>query len=250
MKTAGMIVVIAGVLTLTMLPGAYAAYEEGVLPELKLEASATMDVYNKYMWRGFTLDTDPVFQPGFNISGYGLTVSFWGSYDASGRDSLASDEQDFIIDYTFETEYAAFSVGHTYYYFPGSTSYSTEWYLGASLPVMLSPTITYYYDYGDEDQGGGDGQYVNFSISHSLTVVENPEITLDLGASVGLNNELFIKGEGGDYLLTVGLTIPLTPKATLSPVFGYAAPFGDLKDTNDGNQKARTYGGVSVGVTF
>ena len=80
--------------------------------------------------------------------------------------------------------------------------------------------------------------------------MESPAITLDLAAGLGFNNELFIRGEGGDFLITAGLGIPLTKNAILSPSFSYAAPLGDLKDSNDGNQKNRTYGGVSLAVDF
>ena len=227
-----------------------AGFEEGVLPEYDIQATAAIDVYNKYMWRGFTLDTDPVIQPGFNLSGYGITVSYWGSYDASQDDGSASDEQDFVIDYTFDFEAASVSLGHTYYAFPTADLYSKEWYIEVSLPMILSPSMTYYKDYGKEDQGGGDGTYLSLAVSHSITAFEEPEITLDLGASVGFNNKLFIAGEGGDITLTAGLTIPLTKSLSMSPVVGYVSPFGDLKDANDGNQKKRTYGGVSIGCSF
>ena len=229
---------------------AKAEFEDGVLTAYDIEASATMDVYNKYIWRGFTLDTDPVIQPGVNLSAYGFTLSYWGSYDGSQDDAAGSDEQDFTIDYTYDFEYVSVSAGHTYYAFPTADSYSKEWYLGVSVPVLLSPTVTYYKDYGKEDQGGGDGTYLNLAVSHSFTVVEDQAITLDLGASVGFNDKLFIRGDGGDYALSAGLTIPLTKDLSLSPVLGYVVPFGDLEDAADGNQKKRTYGGISLGCSF
>ena len=227
-----------------------ADFEKGILPEYAIEATATIDVYNKYMWRGFTLDTDPVIQPGFNLSGYGFTLSYWGSYDASQDDGSTSDEQDFVIDYTLDFEAASVSLGHTYYAFPTADSYSKEWYVGVSLPIILSPSVVYYKDYGKEDQGGGDGTYLCLAASYSIIAFEEPEITLDLGASVGFNDKLFIAGEGGDIILTAGLNIPITRSLSMSPVVGYVSPFGDLKDVNDGNQKKRTYGGVSIGCLF
>lgn len=228
----------------------YASYEDGVLPELNIEASANFDVYSKYIWRGFTLDTDPVIQPGFNLSGYGLTMSFWGSYDTAQDDASSSDEQDFIIDYTKEFELASVSIGHTYYSFPTADAYSKEWYAGISLPIMFSPSLTYYYDYGKEARGCGHGSYVNLAVSKSLPISEQAGIYLDLGASVGFNNKLFIKGEGGDFTLIGKLTVPLTKGLTMSPMLGYVSPFGDLKDSNDGNQKSRFYTGISLGLNF
>jgi len=230
---------------------ALADYEDGILPKFNLKASAALDSYNKYVWRGITLDTDPVLQPGIDISGYGFTLSFWSSLDADNNDAVNSDEVDFTVDYTRDFEYFSLSCGHTNYDFPATALYSKEWYMGiSSSKLFLKPTLIFYQDYGKEANGGGDGQYVNIGISHSMPIVESPEITLALSAGAGFNNELFIRGEGGDFLITAGLGIPLTKNATLSPAFSYAVPFGDLKDSNDGNQKNRTYGGVSLAVDF
>jgi hypothetical protein len=230
---------------------AKAAYEDGVLPELKIEGSATIDAYNKYLWRGFTLDTDGVVQPGVSLSGYGLSLLYWSSFDASNKDALSSDEVDLTVDYTYAFENISVSAGHTTYNFPGSGLRSKEWYVGLGLPkILLSPILKVYNDYGKESVGGGDGQYVNLGVSYSTPVISAPEISLDLAASVGFNDKLFIKGNGGDYLLGAGLTIPLTKNTTLSPKFGYAVPFGDLKDAADGNQKSRTFCGVSIVAGF
>ncbi|MBU2063369.1 MAG: hypothetical protein KKF93_03145, partial [Candidatus Omnitrophica bacterium] len=218
---------------------------------LNLKASSTLSIYNKYVWRGITLDTDPVLQPGVDINGYGFTLSFWSSFDADNNDAANSDEVDFTVDYTRDFEYLSVSLGHTNYDFPATAFYSKEWYIGIAAPkLFLKPTLTFYRDYGKEANGGGDGEYVNIGISHTLALMESPAITLDLAAGLGFNNELFIRGEGGDFLITAGLGIPLTKNAVLSPSFSYAAPFSDLKDSNDGNQKNRTYGGVSFAVNF
>ena len=224
---------------------------DGLLTQANISAAATMDVYSRYVWRGFTLDTDAVVQPGFSVSGYGLTVSYWGSFDADNNDLLASDESDFIIDYTFALESVSFSLGNTWYDFPGANTYSSEWYVGAGFPkLFLAPVLKYYYDYGDQDHGGGDGQYIWAGISHSLSLVEEQGISLDLAASVGFNRELYIRGDGGDYGLSAGIGIPLTATLKLTPKIGYAIPFGDLKAADDGNQKSRFYSGISIGGSF
>ena len=224
---------------------------EGVLDKLDVEVSGTVDFYSQYIWRGFALDTDPVIQPGFSLSKYGFTLSWWGSFDVDNNDSLNSDESDVIIDYTKEFDNFSLSLGHTYYDFPGTGSYSREFYAGFALPdFFLSPSLTYYHDYGDEDNGGGDGDYLVLDVSKSFTVVDDPEITLDLGAHLAYNNELFIAGEGGDCLFSAGLTIPLKENLTFSPSINYSVPFGDLEDTNDGNQKERFYAGFSLGYAF
>ena len=44
---------------------------DALLEKLEIEASSTMDIYSRYVWRGMLMDEDPVIQPGFELSGYG-----------------------------------------------------------------------------------------------------------------------------------------------------------------------------------
>ena len=225
--------------------------DEGLLPRLDLEASGSFDVYSQYIWRGFALDTDPVLQPGFNISGHGLAFSFWSSWDFDNNDSLDGDEIDYVLDYTYEFDNFSVSAGHTYYEFPGTDTFSREFYGSIGLSTIpLSPAFTFYYDYGDEDQGGGDGQYLTLEVSHSFALKEDSGISLDLSGRIGYNNELFIAGEGGDVLLSAGLTIPLAESLSISPSANYSIPYGDLKDEDDGNQDEEFYGGFSLAYSF
>ena len=226
---------------------AIAEEDQGVLSSLDIAASETTDIYSKYIWRGFTLDSDMSFQPGFSLSTNGITVSFWSSWDLDNNDSLDGDELDYVVDYTYNFDYADISLGHTYYEFPGSDTFSKEFYGGLAFNnIILMPTFAYYYDYGDEAQGGGDGQYVTFEISHSFLLDKELGIALDLKARTGYNKGLFISGEGGDNLLTFGFTIPLRKRLVLSPTVNYSMPYGDLKDFNDGNQKEKFYYGFSI----
>lgn len=209
---------------------------DGLLTNYGLEASGTLDYYSSYVWRGFTLDDDPVIQPGFNVSGHGFTVSFWGSFDYGNKDGLASDETDFIVDYTKSFGDISVSAGNTVYGFPGGQTYSTELYVGLGLGKLpLDPGIIYYYD-----NGTGEGSYI--SVDGSLVISK-----LNIGLHIGINNELFIIGNGGDYAITLGSEIQLTQKLTFSPAVGYSIPFGDLEDKNDGNQDSKLYGGFSIG---
>jgi len=59
--------------------------------------AGTADFYNKYIWRGFLLDDDPVFQPSFTVSATGFAVSGWGNFDLDDEDALMSDEIDTIV---------------------------------------------------------------------------------------------------------------------------------------------------------
>ena len=224
-------------------------YAEGILENSPVEVSADTAVKSKYVWRGFLLDDDPVMQPGIYLSAYGFTASLWGSYDIDGNDSLSSDEVDYSLDYTYQFDRFSLSVGHTYYDFPAADLFSREVYIGAGVDTFLSPTVTWYYDYGEETDGGADGHYVSLEISHSVALGENP-VTLDLSGLVGYNNEFFILGDGGHVALGMGLSIPLTEKCSLSPNVNYSIPFGDLEDSNDGNQSDEIYSGVTLAFSF
>lgn len=226
------------------------AQSDGVLEKLDIEAEGTFDFYSRYVWRGFTLDDDPVVQPGISLSWKGLTFSWWGSWDVDQNDPLNSDEIDYCLDYTHDFENFSFSVGHTYYDFPGVSTFSKEFYVGAAFDTFLSPALTCYFDYGNHTQGGGHGQYYVLEASHSFTIKEDPEITFDLGAHVGYNRKLFINGDGGDFLISAGFTVPLTKNLILVPSVNYAVPFADLSDSNDGNQPDQFYGGFSLAYGF
>jgi len=225
--------------------------KKGLLEGTPIEVSADTAIYSKYIWRGFKLDGDPVMQSGVYLSGYGVELSIWGSADIDQDDSLNSDEVDYVAGYTytFDDTPLSLSGGFTYYDFPGTDGASREFYVGCSVDTVLSPALTWYHDFGDEDSGGGDGDYVVLELGHSIGLGELP-VTLDLSGHVGYNDKLFINGNGGDVGLGAGLTIQLSEKCSLSPSINYSIPFGDLRDSGDGNQDSQFYGGAALAFSF
>jgi hypothetical protein len=218
---------------------------------IEVSVAGTADFYNKYIWRGFVLDDDIVFQPSFTVSAYGFAVSGWGNFDLENKDALASDEIDTTVSYTFSPiEKVNLTVGHIYYAFLSPSTFAKEFYFSVGVSTFLSPVFSYYNDYSEQSQGGGDGQYFAFDISHSVPLIPEYNIALNLGAHAGYNNEDFIVGDGGDLLGTVGLAVPLTPNLTVTPKVAYAVPMGDLADAADGNQREHLFGGVSMAYTF
>jgi hypothetical protein len=245
------VIAIAVSLVFTACVFAEGAENKDILTALNLEASGSFDVYSKYVWRGFTLDTDPVFQPGFNLSGYGCSFSFWSSWDLDNNDTLNSDEIDYVVDYTKEFGDLSVSAGHTYYEFPGTDTFSREFYAGIGFDgFFVSPRVTYYYDYGDHARGGGDGQYAVLDVSRGIPLIKDSDVSLDIIGHIGYNRKLFINGEGGDCLIGAALNVPLTEGLSLSPSVNYTVPFGDLSDSNDGNQRERFYYGFSLSSVF
>ncbi len=210
---------------------------EGVLEGREITISGGVDFYDKYVWRGFTLDDDPVLQPGITVSGYGLSLSFWSSWGMVGS---ASDEADYILEYSRQIGEVILSLGHTFYDFPGADSSSKEYYLGISFPeVFLTPQFTFYRDYK-----AGKGEYYSLALSHSFSLSDDVNLNIDF--STGYNRGLFIEGKGEDYQLLLSLDISLKEGVTLSPRVGYAVPSGDLKDPDDGDQVERFFTGVGI----
>ncbi len=225
--------------------------------DVDIEITSEIAYYDKYVWRGFLLDNDSVLQPAVTISGYGFEGGFWGSWDLEAQDGLDSDEVDGWIGYGFDLgflnedlEMVGISFGHTWYNFPEASTYTKEFYLGVSLDTFLSPSFTWYHDYAEEENGGADGDYFIASIGHSIDLSEKYGITLDLSQELGYNNGAFINGEGGWSLTSIGLTVPLTEKLTMTPSVNYSSPFDDLKKEADGNQNDEFYGGVALSYAF
>lgn len=216
--------------------------------ESGLSISGSLDSYSQYVWRGFLLDSDPVIQPGVGISFSGLTLSMWCSFDAAGDDASMSSEVDYAIDYTYEMEMFSFSIGNTYYTFPEYDLKSMEAYLGVGIATFGSPSLTMFYDYGDEAEGGADGIYVSLNLSHNQPIFK--DITFDVGAHVGYNYEAFISGKGYDIALSGGLSLPLFDELELAPSITYSIPLADLKEETDGNQESELYFGASLGWGF
>ena len=228
--------------------------QKGILESSNIEVSSEIGVYSKYIWRGFELDSDPVVQPAVYLSAYGFEASVWGNFDFDADDALNSDEVDYTIGYTYDLRPhidlpVSVSGGLTYYDFPAADGASREFYVGLGFDTLLEPSFTWYHDFGDEDSGGGDGDYIIGELSYSHPFKNTP-VSLDLSGHVGYNNELFIRGQGGDVGLTAGLTVTLYKNCTLTPNINYSIPFGDLKDADDGDQDNQFYGGVVLAYSF
>ena len=231
------------------------AESEGLLTDLGFEVSGDASVFSQYVWRGFVLDRDAVIQPSIYISTpstkFGkLKVGVWSSQDLQNSDTSKSEEFDYIIDYTYDFKDFSVSLGHTYYDFVETSTFSKEFYVGFSFPkLLLSPSVFFYRDYGSTENGGGSGNYTVLNGFYSLPIKNTP-LSLDLSGHVGFNHNQFIDGDGGDVAFKVGLTMPLTKNLSFTPNVNYSIPFGDLAKEEYGNQKSRFFGGGTLVYKF
>jgi hypothetical protein len=228
----------------------------GILESLDIAAAGTLDFYSSYVWRGFTLDKDPVVQPSLSLSSKGFTFTFWSSWDTDNNDALDSDEIDLVVDYTKSFDILSLSAGHTYYDFPGTNGYSREFYVGAGLSEVpflelpITSSLRFYRDYGDQNDGGGLGNYTELALGYSKVLSEDKGISLDLGTAIGYNHKLFITGDGGQATFRAGMTLPLTKSLTMKPNVNYTIPFADLSKGSDGDQDQIFWGGFSLVYSF
>ena len=284
---------VIGVVMMTSAIG-YVDAAEGILQDPKpvlseggalagsVEVSADIGLYSSYLWRGFTLNSDPVMQQGFTVATeYGVSLGFWSSIDLQlpdakgGDDDGDADEVDLWIDYSRDFEdvpnlgTVSGSVGLTYYTFPSRTviggfggggGRTAELYVSASVADMfLSPSVALYLDYDDEGDADSDpsskGIYLAGSVSHSLPVTDllkDIPGTIDLGATLGINSNNFLDGSGFHLDLSASADVPLTDKITFGPSLTIVLPLGDYSDSKvaGGDQDTGFALGFNLGFGF
>lgn len=227
------VLILAMVLSLGYLSSSYA--------EDKVTGSASVGVFNRYVFRGYELSSDSiVIQPSITISYKGFAAGFWGNIDSNEHptQSFVPDreghksfnETDLTLSYTYAIDKLSLTAGYIYY----GTKYAQETeelFLSASYDVITKPTLTIYRDITSYP-----GTYINLSFSHSEPIYKN--VTFDIGASFGYfsGDDDAFKTEGGigkkyrafhDGMVKAGFTIPLAEKLSLQPVVQYWFPLSD-----------------------
>jgi len=228
----------------TLVPAALAAIE--------VEGDAYIGFYDKYLWRGFDLSgSEGVVQGGVDLSTKGFTLSYWTNYQASddkdgGFKGGEANETDITLDYTATlNDTVSVSVGNIFYHLDGLDD-TNELYLGAALNLLLSPSLTVYYDY---DEAESDGLFFNASIGHTIALGE--KLGLNLGAGVSYNQASdYAVGAYRDwhnYELSASVDYALTDQLSVTPSFLVSSPISDeAKKAID----TETVGGVALTLTF
>lgn len=224
------------------------------LKELGVEitGSATMDFYDKYVWRGQYLDRDAVVQPGVSFSAKGFTLGYWASLPVENADPLQSNESDYYASYTYTIDKVSLTGGHTWYQFPGTSTSSKEFYFTLAAATFLNPSVSFYHDYedGKDLNTDGSGNYWALSVAQSVPLIKEYNISLELGATYGYIDGQWLSGQGSHLTPTLGVKLPLTANLSIVPTLAYNVTMGDLKDKDVGNQESKFFGGVKSSFTF
>lgn len=223
--------------------------------ETKITGSASVGIFNRYIFRGYELSNDSVvMQPALSVSYKGFSATFWGNIDSDehstqsfipDREGQKSfNETDLTLSYTYTIERFSMTGGYIYY----GTKYTQETeelFLSASYDIVTKPTITVYRDITSYP-----GTYINLYLSHSEKIYK--DITLDLGASasyfVGDDNywRTYESSTGAytgekysafhDGMVKAGFTIPLAKNFSVQPIAQYWFPLSSkAKRIVDGN---------------
>jgi hypothetical protein len=190
---------------------------------------ATADLFSKYIWRGQNLVDDWVLQPGASVSYKDLTASFWGNLDLTDENGSNGEfsEIDLTLDYSGQfpgIDILGYSVGMINYDFPvkGGADDTTELYAGLNLDVPASPSVTFYHDVDEAN----NGTYISVGVGHSFENVfelcPDTPVGVDIGATLGWGNTAYNKfywgatpdgstigGEINDLVLSLALPFEL-----------------------------------------
>lgn len=211
--------------------------------EPPVSGSASVGVFNRYIFRGYELSSDSiVIQPAINISYRGFSAGFWGNIDSNEHatqsfvpdraDQKSFNETDLTLSYTYSVEKLSLTAGYIYY----GTKYTAETeelFLTASYDTFLKPALSVYRDITEYP-----GTYVNLALSHSLPVYK--EATFDIGASAGYFSgsedywNTYESSTGGytgkkysafhDGMVKAGFTVPIAKNVVIQPAVQYWFP--------------------------
>lgn len=227
--------------------------------EVTADVNTDVSILTDYVWRGQNYGEGGVIQPNLSIGfGYGLSLGVWANYNIDD-DRYASSHQvnevDYTIDYSRDLGPIGISLGAIYYDFPRTGGADTqEWYVGATVNTLLSPSVTVYRDFHEID-----GTYITLGIGHDLEV--NDRTTLSFGAGLAWGNEAYHNGYFGvkddslsDYNVSLSLAYALSDKITVTPMVVYTGlADDDLEDAAEAgfyDEDSNIYGGINVSYSF
>lgn len=215
------------------------------------DVSAGADFNSAYIWRGITLNTNPVLQPWVDVSGIklgeGASFGFnvWGNAPVTGEEyDLKRQFDEFDVTLTLSLPHGV-KAGLIEYTVVGAPA-TRELFGSYSYAGKLNAGVSAFYDFGTVDDF-----YLSATVGKSFTIDEKTSVSVD--GLIGMAGEDFAlaydgsKGGLYNYNLSGKLSYKATEKITLGAVVGYA---GSLDKDVLVEQDQKVYGGASVSVVF
>ena len=240
--------IVAGVVTLSILTAGIPA---AMAEEEKPSADASVAFLSKYVWRGWELSDDSiVIQPSMSVAYKGFGMNLWGNLDTDyfATNDAKYNETDITLSYDGAYEKLGYGIGYIYYALD-ATDDTQEIYGTLSYDMLLSPTLTIYYDV---DTFSGL-YYVTFGISHSFAIGENN--SLDLGALVSYMDDDEDYDDFHNGVLSASMTFPLGKYFSLTPEVNYSFALSDdaedyIKAGSADDDDNYFYGGATLSFAF
>ena len=190
-----------------------------------LNGSFTMDIFDKYVWRGTTIKTDAVLQSSVEMSYVGLRFNYWYNYHFSTENVTDSS---YSISYSFTINKLTVEPGNLYYELDGVND-TEELFVSLSYDTHLSPTIIFYYDWKE-----GEGAFTDLSLSYSVNVFNDIFFNVNTLIGTNIKNKLMGLDKNGDAFtdlyyadLSAVISIPFARVLELSLKAGYSIPLSD-----------------------
>lgn len=222
-----------------------------------ISVSTDFTIASKYVWRGLVLTDDPVLQPSLTLDYKSLNLNVWGNTDLTDANGTPGEinELDYTLSYSFAVKNVNLTLGVIQYTFP-HTDYepTTEIYGSAGLDMLLSPTVSIYYDVDEVN-----GLYGTLGIGHSFSlgeVYKGITPSLDLSGSIGYGSSNYNEGYFGvhtsglvDLLLTATLSVPIDEHLSVGPFVSFSQVLdSDLKDAVEKDNA--TFFGATLSLAF
>ena len=240
------------------------AAEAAPAQESDVEVSFSIDqtLATKYVWRGLTFNENLVNQGGATVAADTDAGTFAANvwYNLDLHDENDEEFNMTEVDYTFswekEFDMMTLGAGVITYQFPeadtaGDTT--TEIYASLGLGIILSPSVTVYYDVDNTN-----ATYVSFGAGHDIEL-EALNTTLSLGAALGYasagNGENFNADNAGDFdggftdfAVTASVSFDITESLSISPFVTVTTLMDDARTGND--EDDNIFAGVSASYSF
>jgi hypothetical protein len=239
--------IVAGIVTASIVgAGASSVMAE----EEKPTAEASVAFLSQYIWRGYELSKDSlVIQPSITTSYKGFSANLWGNLDTDyyATGSHNWNETDFTLSYDGSYEKLGYGAGWIYYALEDGADDTQEFYATVSYDILLSPSLTFYYD---TDDYAGDW-YAKLSLAHTFMIAE--KYGLDLGLSFGYTDNKDWSAFS-DGLLSVSMTFPVNEYIAITPqIYWSFALSDDASNAFEGgpsHDDSFIYGGIAASLSF
>ncbi len=181
-------------------------------------------VNSMYLWRGLDLspDSDFVVQPGLDLSYNGFSAGIWANYD---EDSSTINETDVSLEYSFDIDAVSLAIGNISYLMDEAED-TNELYLGATFNILLSPSLTIFYDW---DQSSETGIFLTAAVSHSLELMDGLDLNLDGLLSFNIENYSVSEEYSNFHNAELSASIDwlVTDALTITPAITFSMPLTD-----------------------